>query len=317
MAAMTAHEAFVGQRRRYIGGTDIAAITGISPWSTPLSVYLDKIGESEPQTETLAMRRGRYVERFIAREFIRTHPDFVVDLHPEPIVVDFGFPAGASLDGLVRVRRQKQIVGVFEAKSTAAWNARGFDAMTGDMPDQYFVQCQWYMRVADLDRAYLCVDAGEADRLRVLIVERDDEIGDRLVAAGAAFWQDHVVPRVPPKPNGSSRDGEIVGRLHPTADASLAIMLDGEAEDLLSVYLAAQADAKSAKERADEAKQCLQLLMGDADKATVGEYIVTWRNQSTTRLDSTALKAAEPDVWQRYAKTTDSRVFKTRERKAS
>ena len=29
-----------------IGGSDVAAIRGVSPWRTPLQIYLEKIGES-------------------------------------------------------------------------------------------------------------------------------------------------------------------------------------------------------------------------------------------------------------------------------
>lgn len=30
-------------RTKYLGGSDVAGILGISPWRTPLEVYLDKV----------------------------------------------------------------------------------------------------------------------------------------------------------------------------------------------------------------------------------------------------------------------------------
>ena len=36
------------ERRNYIGGSDIAAILGMSRWKTPLKLWLEKTGEVEP-----------------------------------------------------------------------------------------------------------------------------------------------------------------------------------------------------------------------------------------------------------------------------
>ena len=54
-AAMT-REDWLQERRRGIGGSEAAAILGLSPWATPLDVYLDKIGEGEEVEETEAMQ---------------------------------------------------------------------------------------------------------------------------------------------------------------------------------------------------------------------------------------------------------------------
>ena len=49
-------------RRSGIGGSDIAGIMGISPWSTPLAVYCDKVGLRPPQDPTVAMEFGTRME---------------------------------------------------------------------------------------------------------------------------------------------------------------------------------------------------------------------------------------------------------------
>lgn len=40
----------VGQldRQTYLGGSDVAAVLGLSPYRTPLDVYLDKVDGSQP-----------------------------------------------------------------------------------------------------------------------------------------------------------------------------------------------------------------------------------------------------------------------------
>ena len=49
--------------------------------------------------------------------------------------------------------------------------------------------------------------------------------------------------------------------------------------------------------------------MGDAEAVQAGEYKITWKPVTTTRLDSKALKAALPDVVERFTKTTTTRRF--------
>ena len=41
-------EAWLDRRRAGIGGSDVAALLGLSRWKTPLDVFLDKTGRSEP-----------------------------------------------------------------------------------------------------------------------------------------------------------------------------------------------------------------------------------------------------------------------------
>lgn len=45
------------------------------------------------------------------------------------------------------------------------------------------------------------------------------------------------------------------------------------------------------------------------DELRAGEYNVTWKAVTSSRLDSKALKAALPDVVERFTKTTTSRRF--------
>ncbi|MDP3766551.1 MAG: YqaJ viral recombinase family protein, partial [Dehalococcoidia bacterium] len=59
--------AWLAARRAGIGGTDAAAILGLSPFRTPLDVYLDKTGAAQDErTETQPMRWGKALEPVIA-----------------------------------------------------------------------------------------------------------------------------------------------------------------------------------------------------------------------------------------------------------
>ena len=62
-------EEWLDARRNGIGGSDASAILGINPSSSPLKVYLDKIGKGEEPETTEAMRQGTDLEAYVAERF--------------------------------------------------------------------------------------------------------------------------------------------------------------------------------------------------------------------------------------------------------
>ena len=61
---------------------------------------------------------------------------------------------------------------------------------------------------------------------------------------------------------------------------------------------------EEAQAEAEAIKDAIKAHMGDAEAVQAGEYKITWKPVTTTRLDSKALKAALPDVVERFTKTT-------------
>ena len=53
----------------------------------------------------------------------------------------------------------------------------------------------------------------------------------------------------------------------------------------------------------------IKAAMGDEEVLTAGAYKVTWTTFTSSRLDTTALKKALPEVVARFMKTTPSRRF--------
>jgi putative phage-type endonuclease len=311
-AATAAHAEFLAQRRAYIGGTDIAAITGVSPWATPLTVYLDKSApEQAEHADNLPMRRGLALERFIADEFERAYPRTVC-YHPRPVVrTDWGFPAGASVDRFVATREHPRTpIAVLECKTAFGFqSARMWSEAEAELPDSYYVQVQWYLAVTGLDLAYGAADTGR-EKLTVIPIEADPAVQKRLIAAGREFWQRHVERGVPPAPTGTDPDAEALSRLWPdTIPEPPATIEDELAELVLSDYLAHSVKAKEHASEAERAKQQLQALMGEHESAIVGSWRLSWKRQSRTSIDSKRLKAERPEVATEYSRTTESRVF--------
>lgn len=310
----TNRDAALAARKKFIGGTDIAAIVGLSKWATPLSVYLDKIGEAHPQEETLAMRRGRHMEDFIAAEFERERPGMRVG--PGAIVTrhDWGFPAGASLDGRVfGSHEMDEPIAVFEAKTASAFRAREWDEASGDLPDAYYAQVQWYLAVTELPLAYVAADVGDTKRLRIVFVESHAATISKLVQAGRDFWVNHVSQRVPPQPTGAERDSELLTEMYPLSAADSVIDLPESAEEIAAEVVRAAQQEKQAAERKTEAQNRLKALLKDAEAGVIGRYRISWKTQTRTTLDTKRLRVDHPSIAAEFERTSTSRVFRIAE----
>ena len=70
-----------------------------------------------------------------------------------------------------------------------------------------------------------------------------------------------------------------------------------------------QALLEEANAEIESLKDSIKAHMGDTEELRAGEYKVTWKSVPTVRLDTAALKKALPDVYQAFARTTNTRRF--------
>lgn len=77
-----------------------------------------------------------------------------------------------------------------------------------------------------------------------------------------------------------------------------------ELRQLQNLIEEAQAEAE-----AEAIKNSIKAQMGDAEELRAGEYKVTWKAVTASRLDTAALKKVLPEVAERFTKTTTSRRF--------
>lgn len=70
-----------------------------------------------------------------------------------------------------------------------------------------------------------------------------------------------------------------------------------------------QALIDEAEQEAEAIRDTIKAQMGDAEELRAGEYKVTWKAVTSSRLDTAALKKALPDVAERFTKQTSSRRF--------
>ena len=70
-----------------------------------------------------------------------------------------------------------------------------------------------------------------------------------------------------------------------------------------------QALIEEAQAEAECIKNALKAALGDSEELRAGEYKITWKHVTSSRLDSKALKAAAPELVERFTKVTTTRRF--------
>ena len=70
-----------------------------------------------------------------------------------------------------------------------------------------------------------------------------------------------------------------------------------------------QALIEEAQAEAEAIKDAIKAHMGDSETAYAGEYKITWKTVTASRIDTTALKKAMPDVAQAFTRETTTRRF--------
>lgn len=307
---MTDRAQWLAERRTGIGGSDVAAILGMSPWRSPLDVYLDKIGEASEQPDSPAMLWGRALEPVIRQRFADVTGLSIavasgIQRHPtEPHMI-------ASLDGLVL--HDEAPVAVFEAKTARTAEGWGPDG-TDEVPDYYAVQVQHYMAVTGLPRAFVAALIGGSD-FRIYVIDRDDETIEALVDVERDFWHRHVLARVPPPPRSDAEAAarfaraQSAGEVEADADVREALERLRVARERLAEWGGVEADAKSA----------IQAFLGEREVLTIGgKPAATWKTlKPVARVDLDALRKAHPEIVARFTQPgAPSRRFTLKEIKA-
>ena len=86
-------------------------------------------------------------------------------------------------------------------------------------------------------------------------------------------------------------------------------MSTNEQESKIRELRQLQALIEEATAEAETIKDAIKASMGDSEELRAGEYKVTWKAVKASRIDTTALRKALPDVAQAFARETITRRF--------
>lgn len=293
------HDEWLEFRRSGIGGSDAATIVGLNPWSSQYALFCDKMGALPEKDDNEAMRQGRDLEQYVASRWSeRTgkkcqRSNYMWRSRKWPWML-------ADID--------RAVVGEnagLECKTTSANNRHDFEG--GEIPLNYYVQCQHYMAVLGFDRMYLAVlvlGKGFFD----FVVERDDDEIVQLAKAESDFWQ-RIQDEDPPPIDGSEATQEAIRAVHPKEAAGFDMSLPADVNNDLFTLSQLMASRKEIDEQIMLIKSSVMDRMGNSAAATTRDFKCTWQTRARQTVDSKRLKAEHPEIYKQYTKTTTSRVF--------
>ena len=70
-----------------------------------------------------------------------------------------------------------------------------------------------------------------------------------------------------------------------------------------------QALIDEAEAEAEAIRDQIKAVMGDQEELVAGEYKIRWAFVKSSRIDAAALKAARPELYSRFLKSTETRRF--------
>lgn len=187
------------QNRKLVGGSDAAALVGLSPYKDNITLWKEKTGRQKPQdiSNLPYVQFGHEAEPHLRALFALDHPEFVVEYCSDNMWTNSKFPfAHASLDGWLTEKATGRR-GVLEIKTAAVMQSSQWEQWDGRLPNQYFCQILWYLMVTEFDFAVLKARIKSEWRgvpkisIRHYTIERSEveEDIEELRKAAEKFWK--------------------------------------------------------------------------------------------------------------------------------
>ncbi len=293
-------------RRTGIGGSDVAAILGISRYAGPTRVYYDKLGVL-PDEDNAKMEWGRRHEQSIRQKFADEHPELHVCDGPGLVSHPERRWQLATVDGLILDAPGGEPVEIFEAKTATPHSNDGEwgDEATDEVPLPYVCQCTWYMDIYGVRRARLAVLINGWD-YREYVIDYDPELARKLREHASILWHRNILMLVPPSADGLDSTAEVLAAQHNPVPKSKA-ELGSDALGWARIYGNAHQDEVSAKARKAEAGNHLRaafLAAGSPHEGQVGGRKVASFSKKPAGVefafDLDRFAAEQPDLHSKY-----------------
>lgn len=286
-------ESWLKAREKGIGGSDAAAIVGLSKWKSAFALWSEKTGRIEPEdiSDKEVVYWGTQLEEMVAREFckrtgkkVKKQGLYRNKKHPFML---------ASVDRMI-IGEQAGL----ECKTTSAYKVKDWEG--DNLPDSYYIQCQHYMMVTGLPKWYIAVLIG-GNQFVWKEIPRNEEDIEALRQAEINFWimvENNTMPTV----DGSDNAAEALKARFKGGITDI-LELDGDCEKKLTRLDQLTTMIKELDTEAKTLKNELCSSLGDYEQGRAGKYIVKWSTVAGRKsIDSKALQKAEPAIYEKYLK---------------
>ncbi len=297
-----------------IGGSDIGAIMGLSRFRTAYDVFLEKTGQKPDTPDNAAIHWGNILEDVVAKEYQATTGRKVQRINQMLRHPEYEFVIGSidravinpDIMGNVRWKDGKLTTDrILECKTANGFTAKLWgEAGTDYIPDAYMAQVQWYLLLTGCQYADLSVLIGGQD-FRTFHINRDDTLIGIMLENARTFWK-NTQAGIAPTPTTAA---EANHKFAQAADGK-AVELDTSFASEFQRLAEIKAQTKELEAEEDTIKARIMSAMADAETGTLdGITVCTWKNTSSSRFDSKAFKADNPDLYKQYTNKTAGRRF--------
>ena len=302
-------DAWVKARTKGIGGSDVGAICGVSPFTSARQVYLTKTGQypdalKPGQAAQERMHFGHMLEPVVADEYARRTGARLVSLNATMQHKEYDW-ALANIDRLIIDDAGKPI-GVLECKTTGEYNNDEWDA--GEILLSYVYQLNWYLWILGLEKgAFACLVGG--NKFYEYEVYRNDELlNDVIIPAAKSFWYDNVLKLK--EPEMQSSDTEFANSVYTAVvKNSEVVWEDDVANDLATTVFDCKAKIKELTETMEEAQNRIKDRLKDTEIAYTKDYTIKWSPRAQQRVDTDKLKTTFPEIYNQVLKKIEFRAM--------
>ena len=283
------HQEWLEDRRKGIGGSDVATVLGLNKYKSVYQLWLEKTDQIEvTSAQSEAAYWGNTLEEVVAEEFSKRTGKKV--RRRNRVFEHSKYP-------FLRANIDRDIVGenaVLECKTANQFLANEWD--DDEIPIQYICQVQHYMNVLNLDYVYIAVLIG-GQKFIWKKMERDQELIDMITEKLVAFWTENVEKGIEPAIDGLKATSEFLTQRYLDTDES-ETELNAAFDENIANLARLKGDKKIIEENITLLENELKQALGKAE-ATIGitpNNIVSWKKTQSKRLDKKKLINKYPDI---------------------
>lgn len=281
-------------RQTGLGGSDVAAVLGLSPWKTPLELWSEKTGRNIQLEESSAMEWGNRLESPILQKYRDSHHDVHVTPGSGTIRHSEHSCLLATPDAFIVDKGRSP--GILEIKTSSA-------APWAEVPAHYKLQLEHYLYVLGRPVGYFAVLFRGREYVEYGPFYSDRDVYEEEVLPHLLhFWQcvkDDNPELVPQKLHDLIIKGIEPDDDEPPVELSLSSLL------LANNYRNITREIKAFKAEQEKIKLTLAQSLGDAKKGVneSGRLIVSqYLRTSPPRFDMTRFKQDHPELHAEYLK---------------
>ncbi len=313
--------AWLAARSRGIGGSDVGAICGVSPFTSARQIYLHKTGQYDEslQTSDAAKERmhfGHMLEPIVADEYARRELEGtnlkLVDIDATLQHKDYPW-ALANVDRLiVEVITQEdgsevlKPVGILECKTTSEYMNDEWES--GEILMSYIYQLNWYLWILGLEKGVFACLVGGNKFYSYEVFRNDELLNNTIIPAAKSFWFDNVLALK--EPELQRTDTEFANDTYSSVVKNSEIVFDDDTtNELAETVFNCKAKIKELTNVMEEAQNRLKDRLKENEIGYCRDYTVKWSPRCQSRVDTDKLKTMYPEIYAACQKKIEFRVM--------